>query len=268
MTQPPEYPGSNDPNGNEPPSYPSSGSEPPSYQPPPPTHQAYGQQDYGQQYGQQYGQSGDNNPYGAWQGGNDAGKQTDTLSIVAFVLSLTCCLSFVGVILGFIGLGRTKNGQRKGRWAAITAIVVGIILTLVAIGGGIAIWQVVKNQIGLDDAEVGMCMNVDEVDDDSVSLTKKECGEDHDAEIVYVGEFEEVENSGFMPTNPDDVTDAGVAYGVCTRLLGDDAAKYEEALDGNVGYGIVNEDSSPEGDEKFLCYVEHSEGDKIDEKLS
>ena len=70
-------------------------------------------------YGNPYGQS---NPYG-----NEPPKKTDPVSIIGFVLSLTCCLSIVGAIMGFVGLGRTKGGKRKGRWAAIAASVIGIL---------------------------------------------------------------------------------------------------------------------------------------------
>ncbi|KQY63686.1 DUF4190 domain-containing protein [Nocardioides sp. Root140] len=268
MTQPP-YPGSEGESGDQ------SGSNdlPPTHQPygqknDPPAYggdqPAYGQQPYGQQpaYGQPAG-----DPYGAWQGGNDAGKGTDGLSITAFVLSIVCCfLGIVAVILGIIGLGRTKNGQRKGRWAAVTAIILGIIGQLAAIGIGIAIFVVARNTVTLDNAEVGQCVNVDK-DGDSVMITKKDCSDDHDAQIVHVGKFEEVENSGFMPSNADDVTDAGIALGVCSTLVGDQAATIEEDLDGKVEYGIANEDNSPSSDEKFLCYVGRSDDEKLDKKI-
>lgn len=198
MSQPPSYPGSGDTPDN-------SGEQPP-YQgndyPPPPTHQPYGNSDsYGQQsgYGQpDYGQSGygqpghgqqgqyGQQPYGAWQGGNDASRSTDGVSIAGFVLSLTCCLSIVGVILGIVGLKRTKGGQRKGRWAAITAIPVGLILTGVlaaVIGGGIWIFN---NTITPDNAEVGQCMDIEDGDDNTIMLRKKECDEDHEGQIYAV----------------------------------------------------------------------------------
>ncbi|KRF17733.1 hypothetical protein ASG90_05125 [Nocardioides sp. Soil797] len=265
----------------QPPSYPGSGENPSGDENLPPTHSSYGEQPaYGQQpsygsepYGQQpaYGQPAydPNNPYGAWQGGNDAGKGTDGISIGAFVVSLVCCpLGIIAVILGFIGLGRTKNGQRKGRWAAIAGIIIGIIGTLLAIGVGVAVYFLDQNTIDLDSAEVGQCTNID-VDDDSVMMTKKDCSDDHDGEIVYIGTFDEVKNSGFMPSNPDDVTDAGVAYGVCSSLLGEDkAGDIDSALDGKVEYGIANEDNNPSDDEKFLCYAKRSDDEKIDKKIS
>lgn len=177
---------------SEPPSYPGSGNNP-EYPngdyPPPPTHQAYGssgQPDYGQYGGQQYGQQYGGQQYGAWQGGNDASRPTDGVSIAAFVLSLTCCLSLVGLILGFFGLKRTKDDQRKGRWAAITAIPVGIIGTLILAGGiGWVAWfsgQLVTP----DNAEVGQCVNIDDGDDNNVTLTKKDCGEEHDGQLFAV----------------------------------------------------------------------------------
>lgn len=204
MSQPPSYPGSgsgeNDPTGDE---------------NLPPTHSAYGQQPSGgDQYGQpaygqsQYGQQpyDPNNPYGAWQGGNDAGKGTDGLSIAAFVISLVCCpLGFIGAILGFIGLGRTKDGQRKGRWAAVSAIIIGIIGTLLGIGAGVAVWYTVKDQVTTDNAKVGQCIDVDNYDDDKVSLKKKGCSEDHDGQIFAVSKLsgsdaQEIDDNGGRAT--------------------------------------------------------------------
>ncbi len=50
--------------------------------------------------------------------------------MTGFVLSLTCCLSLVGAIFGLVGLRRTRQPDgHRGRWAAVTAIVVGFVLT-------------------------------------------------------------------------------------------------------------------------------------------
>nr|WP_235737084.1 DUF4190 domain-containing protein [Nocardioides alcanivorans] len=102
------------------------------------------------------------------------------------MLSLTCCLSLVGLILSFFGLKRTKNNQRKGRWAAIAAIPVGIIGTLILVGGIIAVVWVVNNTVTPDNAEVGQCINIDDGDDNTIMLRKKDCGDKHDGQIYAV----------------------------------------------------------------------------------
>lgn len=212
-------------------------------------------------YGDPYGQ----NPYG---GGYEPPKKTDAVSITGFVLSLTCCLSIVGAILGFIGLGRTKNGQRKGRWAAISAAVVGVLGTLAFGGIIVAFVFVVQNQITIDNAEVGQCMNVDE-DGDNVSLSKKDCGDDHDAQIVYLGSYDDILNSGAAPSDPDDFTDAGASALICRTLL--DGSEILGAIDETLGedaeFGIANEDDNPSGSDEFICYVGNSDESKLDQKI-
>src|SRR5690606_34226454 len=103
-----------------------------------------------------------------------------------FVLSFTCCLSLIGVILGFVGLSRTKNDQRKGRWAAVASIPFGIIGTLILVGGIVGIVWSANNTITPSNAEVGQCMNIDDGDDNTVMLQKKDCSEDHDGQIYAV----------------------------------------------------------------------------------
>ncbi|MDT0202811.1 DUF4190 domain-containing protein [Nocardioides sp. AE5] len=250
MTTPPQYPGAGDnqePGNNE-----------------PFTHQPYGQQPA---YGQQPGGYPAGQPYGQWQGGNDAGKSTDGLSIAAFVLSLTCCLSIVGMILGFVGLGRTKGGQRKGRWAAVSAIAIGAVLTLASVGIGVGIWVFAKSMVTEDNVAAGMCMNVSESSGDSVGLRKKECSESHDAQVVYVGTFGEIKDKNLNPTNMDDLTDAGVSYAVCQSLLGSDVSALESSVDGDLKYNIVRWADDPDDDDTFACYVQRADKKKLTEKI-
>src|SRR3546814_5128724 len=51
--------------------------------------------------------------------------------------------------------------------------------------------SVAGNTVTTDNAEVGMCINVDEEDDENtVHLNKKDCSDDHDAEIALVSTYE------------------------------------------------------------------------------
>ncbi len=239
-------------------------------QPPPP----YGQTPYPQDasgpgsYGQQppYGQAPysqapyDKSPYG--QGGyvSDAPKKTDVVSIIGFILSLTGCLSLIGAIMGAIGLKRTKNGQRKGRWAAIAALVIGILGTL-ALGGIVAAIGLFANSvIAVDGATVGQCANISSEDAKSVLLTDADCTGDHDAEIVYTGTYGEVENSQFVPSNPDDLTDAGISYGICTELMTNAGQSADlDALGDDVTYQFVTMTADPPSSEAFYCYAERTD---------
>ncbi|GAA1865040.1 DnaJ domain-containing protein [Myceligenerans crystallogenes] len=67
--------------------------------------------------------------------------QTDQISIAAFVLALACS-GVLGIPFGIAGLIRTRNGRRKGRWAAVWAIVIGVVTTTFY---GVWIWLVLGN---------------------------------------------------------------------------------------------------------------------------
>lgn len=266
MTQPPSYPGSGgDSDPNEPPSY---GSNQPPYgseQPP------YGQPQYGdpsQQYGQpgayggygqeQYGQPGQfgqPGQYGAWQGGNDAAKPNDGVSITAFVLSLTCCLSIVGVVLAFFGLSRTKDGQRRGRWAAIAAIPVGLVLTLVA--GAVVVFGfwLVDQVVTPENAEVGQCVTIEESDDDenTIGMMKADCDESHDGQIVAVAEIASAEQATTIPF-------------FCADQMDDDLLAAVQAEGNLVTKGVMEDPPGDVGD-TVVCYVERADGGKLKNKI-
>lgn len=198
------------------------------------------------------------NPYGD---GGEAPKKTDTVSIIAFVLSLTCCLSIVGAIMGFIGLGRTKGGKKKGRWAAISAVIIGILGTLAAAGIVIAVVFVAGNTVTVDNAEVGQCVDVSGPDD-GLSLTKKECSESHDAEIVAVGKAGDVEGA--------DLEDTFQTADVCSQLA--DPADFEKVtaflVETELEFSVIAEDPDDVSDgDSVVCYVERVDGEKLTEGI-
>jgi hypothetical protein len=202
------------------------------------------------------------NPYGAtpYPGGDAYGGQaqapkTDGISIAALVLGLSCCLSFVGIILGFVGLSRTKNGQRKGRWAAITGIVVGFLGTGVAIAviaGGVWIFN---NAVTPDNAEVGQCISIDE-DGGEVTMLKKECSEKHDGEIVAV---EELDSDSAKAAE-----DAQVGY--CTELLSEEDLTAILERDDVELQAVFEDPNDVKDGDHIVCYVEATSGD-LDEKV-
>ncbi|MDT9591837.1 DUF4190 domain-containing protein [Nocardioides zeae] len=238
----------------------------------------YGGQQYGGQgggYGGQYGggQPGGqqfsapySNPFGAQPYGQQQPTSTDGVSIAGFVLSLTCCLSFVGAILGFIGLSRTKNDQRKGRWAAVSAIVIGLIGTLVAVGVIVFAVTVGLNTVTPGNAEVGQCADKSFEDDDAIGLRDADCDEPHDVEIVYAGDYSDVEDAvadeGF---DIDELSDNEIAGVACTTLVGDE---YSEVQTSEYVVGILAENVPPGSADAILCYVERSDGDELDAPLA
>lgn len=138
-------------------------------------------------------------PYQQFGGPNDASQSWSALAIAAFVTSLTCCLGPVAIVLGIIAIFRTGAGKAKGRWMAITGIVLGVLGTLAAIAvvASIAIFsgQVVVTP---DTATVGQCVTTD-VTGDEVTMIDFGCSVDHNAQIyalVDVNDTHLAENLG------------------------------------------------------------------------
>lgn len=214
-------------------------------------------------YGQQQPQYGAPQ-YGAPQYGAPGGPgfgsepaQTDGMSIAAFVSGLLCCAP-VSIILGFIGLKRTKNGVRKGRWAAVTGLVLGLLglLTWVALGimfaAGVAFFNSV---VTASNAEAGQCVNIDE-DSDGVLLREAECSESHDGEIIAVVEVTE--------DNKAQATDA-VGEFCLSALSAEDEATIAARIDELQVVGLFEDPDDPRVGEDVVCYVEGD--DKLTEPL-
>ncbi len=214
---------------------------------------AYGQGGGG--YGTPYGQAGPSDPYG-----NEAPKKTDPVSIIGFILSLTCCLSIVGAIMGFIGLGRTKGGKRKGRWAAVAGSIIGVLGTLAAAGIIIFVVVLANSSITPDNAEVGQCANVS-TSDDNISLLEKDCDSSHDAEIVAVDEYGNLDPE-LIPSSINDITDSAISQANCASLM--DEADVT-ALGDSYEWTLALEDpQNPKDSDKVICYVERADGSKLD----
>lgn len=195
-------------------------------------------------------------PPGAYPGGSEPmSPKTDGLSITALVLSFLCCLAPVGVILGFVGLSRTKGGKRKGRGLAIGAIIVGILMSLVSAAAIVAIVFLADKVVTPANAEVGQCVDVT-TEDDSVFLYKKDCTEDHDAEIVGVAEVDDDNREAI----------ASDMAGHCgTIVSAEDLAKLE-AFSSDLEYNAVIEDPDDVSNgDHLVCYVESN--DKLDEPI-
>jgi hypothetical protein len=202
-----------------------------------------------------YGSSaygGPASPYGP----TGTARSTDPVSITGFVLSLLCCTGFVGVILGIVGLSRTKNGVRKGRWAAVAAIAAGVVSTVLFVGTVAFFTWFGTSTVLLDSADVGQCVNVDELSGNDATLFKKDCDEPHEAEVVVADEFDRDLIDAFLPGFPE---------AVCSGLLDEE---YSAAFTtGEYDLGLVFEATEPERGDDFICYVERSDGDDLEEPV-
>ena len=83
---------------------------------------------------------------------DDGPPKTSVLAILSLVCSLVCFipgLSAIGSLLGVFGLIRitSSNGRIKGTGLAIAGIAIGVIVSLIWIGGAIAIQQGAKQYL-------------------------------------------------------------------------------------------------------------------------
>ncbi len=202
------------------------------------------------------------NPYGGY-GSFEPGAplpRTDGVSIAAFVCALTCCAGPVGVGLGIAGILRTKDGQRRGRWAAVTGVVLGTIATLALIAGFVGVVLVGTKVVFEEDAEVGQCVNTGFLGTDSDDLWEATCSEEHDAEIVAVVVAVVEMEADY---------DAGVPVSEICAPFVDDA--YAEVVDDRA-YRMdfatdAFDDEISDGD-WLVCYLERADGEQIDGPLT
>lgn len=177
-------PNNPDPYGGAPQSNPYGSAPPPSPYTPPPTN-PYGAPQLNPSSVPGYGGGPQ---YGGTPGYPGAPTKTDGMAIGALVASLlgfcTCIGFVVGIVLGIIGLGRTKDGKAGGRGFAISGIVIGAVGIVLGIIGVVLIAVVGINQIVTPgNAKPGQCVNLRK-SGDTVTMTKKSCTDSHDAEII------------------------------------------------------------------------------------
>lgn len=217
----------------------------------------YGNDPYGQQPPNPYGGGSGGSSFNAPGAGGFEQPKTDGVSIASLVLGLLCCAP-VGLILGFVGISRTKGGKRKGRGLAIAGVVLGLLGLLAWIGVGIAAVAGVAwfdSLVTPDEAEVGQCINVDDDDNDAVLLYEKECNEEHDGEIVAVAEVDD-ENRESISSG---MVDA------CTTLISPEDLTTLLAVEGLEFNAVIEDPADVENGDHLVCYV--TTGDKLDEAL-
>ena len=230
----------------------------------------YGQNPYGQQppAPQPYGGGGSyggGGPQGYGGGGGGFGGQppkTDGVSIASFVLSLLCCTGLIGLILGFVGLSRTKNGQRKGRGFAIAGIVLGILSVLLAIGGVVIVATGVLGE-RINDLKDGQCLTgngLDKSADEGVSgIHVVDCTDEHDAQVIATKTLSSEEADDFEYGNQSQIVD------YCTPML--DSGEAGLLLDPKYYVIALTQEKTPSSGDKIVCVITLADGGSLDEKL-
>lgn len=175
--------------------------------------------------------------------------------MTGFVLSLTCCLSLVGAIFGLVGLGRTKPGRHRGRWAAVSAVVVGFVFTL-ATAGLITIGVLVDEPV--EQLEVGDCFDANGLDergdtDDVTGIVETSCQDEHDAEVL-VRETLSDEQAGDLDSD---------AEAVCNELLEEEG--YDPAAVRRAGIVVpLTGTSSPDAGDVLVCALAADDDPRTD----
>lgn len=265
MSQPPSYPGPGESQPNTPGGQSGQPGQPGST---PPGGQNYGNPAGGQPGstppGQSYG-SGNNygtpppNQYGGWQGGNDPTEKNSGIAIAALITGFGCCLGWIGIILGIIGIRKTGPGKAKGRWMAVTGIVAGTVMTLVFAGLGFAIFVLAKDTVTPENAKAGECMNV-EKDGEDVRMTRKDCSEDHDAQIYEVGSLSFDDAEALKDSRFGEVQ---TCLNGLESIDGDVSIASGGELGGTsvrVGVPVVEDNKNFDDGDKVICYVEATSG--------
>lgn len=199
-----------------------------------------------------YGEHGAPNPYDAYR----SSAPTDGVSIAALICSLTCCAAPVGIGLGIAGIVRTKGGRRSGRWAAITGLVLGSMLTLAMVAFCVFAVVMGSNTVWEDEARVGQCVDIDFLGD----LAKARCNEPHDAEVIWVDRFDDALAAEF--------DDLGIEAFCLTRDLTPEHLQAAKSSDFTIRMSTdAFDEDEPGEDDWVVCYVERTDGDEIDGQI-
>lgn len=204
------------------------------------------------------GGPGSYDPYGGHEPGAPRPQGTDGISIAAFVCSLTCCAAPVGIGLGIAGIVRTSGGKRPGRWAAISAVVIGTVVTLAFTAFMVFAVIMGSNTVWEDEARVGQCIDEDFLGDPA----KAECDQPHRGEVIWVGQFDEDLVDVFAVVSTDEF---------CAGLPDLDPA-YRSAIesgehDARISIDAFDEDEPGDGD-WFFCYLERTDGDQLEGSIT
>ena len=218
----------------------------------------YGQQQPPNQYG---APQGSGYP-GGFPGGAQAPAKTDGVSVASFILSLLCCTGLIGLIMGFIGLSRTKNGQRKGRGFAIAGIALGVVSVLAGIGLVVVLATGVLGT-PINDLKDGQCLTGNGLNknaDEGVSgIHVVDCSESHDAQVVATKTLTKSEAKSYVFGDQQQIVEN------CSPML----SAEELTLVANPKYFTIalTQNKKPTGGDKVVCVITDAGGGKLHQKL-
>lgn len=197
-------------------------------------------------------------PFQAYAGPNDGSAGYSGLAIASFVCGLTCCLGIPAVVLGAIGIAKTGAGRARGRWMAVTGVVLGVLGTLAMVLVGLGIFVISDRVVTPANAEPGQCVQA-ETDGDNVTMIDLGCSMEHNAQIFAV----------ITPTSADVEADRTQMQLCITRLAGAFPDVPVRAVDGSPRLDLPGEQvevaaasarTELEAGSPVACWVEATDG--------
>jgi hypothetical protein len=172
----------------------------------------------------------------------------DRWSLAGLICAGTCCLAPIGAGLGIAGLRRTRGGRRRGRWAAVTAIVLGCLGTVAVLGGfALLIWYDAR-YVTPAQATVGQCVDLERrANSAAISLRERSCDAAHDAEIVHAGTFDDELVAAYL---------AGTPHDLCLALLDDAVRSRVDPERFHLGVAVAGRTGDPRPGDDFACYAD------------
>ncbi|TCJ30091.1 hypothetical protein [Nocardioides jejuensis] len=178
----------------------------------------------------------------------------DGVSIAAFVCALTCCAAPVAIGLGIAGIVRTAGARRRGRWMAVSGLVIGLVATVVGAALTIGLIVLGANSFDTPSAVPGDCLDVTHAFD-GTDYWGASCYGPHDGEIVAAGTLGREGAAKAAALSEADWCKAAVPDDVLTLLKG-----------GEFTLGMVTDawdPTSPEAGDSWFCYAERTDGTRL-----
>ncbi len=134
------------------------------------------------------------------------------------------------------------------------------------LGGIVAFLAVVlflvRNNQSADDLAVGTCFDLPTRSTDISTVTRHDCTDAHDAEVIHVAEFTEAQTYPISLTLDGFIEDQCVP--VFATYTGQDYATNTEF---SIGYFYPSRDGWENGDRTVTCYVAREDGAKLTQSI-
>jgi hypothetical protein len=137
--------------------------------------------------------------------------------------------------------------------AALSGIAIGAVVVLCGIGFFVFAAIMGSRTVWEHEARVGQCVDLSTFISDEVDLIKARCDEPHDAEVIWVDQFDVTLLRAWRASSPEDFCTAQPIAPRYTTLI--ETGDYSVGTTNN---GTDNED--PDVDDWFVCYLEPEDG--------